>query len=173
MAPKGGTPGQAPRKADGQPHPGLQQGQALVIKSRNGQLHLAIVVPLVAASLLAIVVPITRTHASSRTSPPTAVSAAGDGLALAMQSQALAVASALSQPGSANAASAAYATQLQTLPAHELLPQELLTAVSRAAARGVLVSGHPGSRAVAQPPVPFTVHTSGLTVSQTSSKTTV
>src|SRR2546422_3308301 len=109
MAPKGGTPGQAPRKADGQPHPGLQQGQALVIKSRNGQLHLAIVVALVAVSLLAIAVPITRSHASARSSQPTAVWAAGDGLTLALQSQALAVAGALSRPGTANAAPAEYA----------------------------------------------------------------
>jgi len=131
------------------------------------------VVALVAASLLAIAVPITRSHASARSSQPTAAGAAGDGLTLALQSQALAVAGALSQPGTANAAPAEYARQLQTLPAHDLLPQELLTAVSRAAAGGVLDSGHPGSRAVAQPPVPFTVHTSGLTTTQTSSKTTV
>lgn len=165
----GRAPGVPAPRAYQRPHP-------VIRKSSNGHLHLAIVVALVAASLIALAVPISNTNASSRRGSPAPVSAAGEGLVSALRGQAETVTSMIAPPTvPASIGGARNAPRLSAVPGAGLIPGPLLAAVSELAAGAAFSSPETQASLIVhrQGTVSFTVHEEGMAVRHTSSQFTV
>jgi len=134
-------------------------------------------VALAAASLVALAVPITRTHANIQdrgSAGPTLVT--GDGLAAAIQSQAQVVTAVLAEAESDSAGDYwLRTTGLDSVPGAALVPRPLLAAIAQLTADGAFASPRTQASLLMQREraVPFTLHEQGFTSPQFSAGLTV
>ncbi len=141
----------------------------MLIRSPNGQLHLALAVALVASSIIALVVPISRTAATEDTFP---ASAQGGGLVGMLQTQAASLSQVLATPAASTNTSrgTAWGVSLSV----RLTPLPLLEGALRLGFGDVFGGSVPGQRPwAATGPVDFTLHEDGFVSSQAAPGPTV
>ena len=163
----------APR-ADGQRHSLLPLGQALLKQFPNSHLHLAILVALATASLIAFAVPIASSQASTQPASSPPLTAAGDGLIAALRTQAQTVAGIIA-PSAGDATPTQAYSRLGVVGGARLVPPSLLAAAGQLAAGGAFSKGRGYASMVIQRQnaVSFTIHQQGLSSSHASSQVTV
>jgi resuscitation-promoting factor RpfB len=162
---RGGPPGARP---DGRPN---GRGQSRPIRrSSNRHLHLAIVIAVGVASIVAIAIPFTRTQASTRTAPEDVASPAPGDLSETLRIQAAGITAALTS----TEVGGRTASVRPPLGAG-LFPEPLLAEAARLVVRDAFPT--PESRAALAitrtRPVSFTVHEDGFSAVYTSNQITV
>lgn len=146
-------------------------------RSPRAHLHVALVVALAAAFLIALAVPITGTRASTERAAEAPVTATGQGLVSALRYQAATVTAMMASPTSApnGGSQLDYVSQLRSVAGAQVIPASLLAAAGQLAAGAAFTSPETQASLIVQRrhAVSFTVHEEGLAVPHVSSQMTV
>lgn len=156
---------------EGSPNAG-GRARSIIEGSPNGRKHIALVAALFAVSLIALAIPISRSHARVEPGGQPMVSGAG-GLMSALQTQADGVTRVLASPGIQQ--DGLYEADLRSVPGSALIPRPLVMAAARLAVRGAMGSadGQTSLTVRREHPVSFTLHENGFAFSRASSEMTV
>ncbi len=165
---------EAPREkkapqADGPTHP-------LIRRYSNSRLHVALGMALVVSSLIALAIPITRTHADQMSGDRRSLSTAGEELSAAIQQQAERVSEMLASTNVVPSAQVdVRPAASRSTSARQMVPDRLLATAARVVAGSAFDSPEVQTALAVgrQYPAQFTVHEEGYASSHISTQVTV